>query len=77
MIKHIGLLGAGGCPRDQGDITLVCPIMGTSSPLTGLRHAWTSGLEDSGDTESGMNVGHDVYISTFSICLSLHRPICL
>lgn len=70
----------GGSEHDQGYITLVCPIMGTSSPLTGLRHAWTSGLEDSGDSELGMNVRHDVndvYISTFSLCLSLHSPICL
>ena len=46
-------------------ITLVCPIMGTSSPLTGLRHAWTSGLEDSGDPESelGMNVRHEADVT--------------
>ena len=68
---------AGGREHDQGYITLVCPIMGTSSPLTGLRHAWTSGLEDSIESELGMNVRHDVYISTFSLCLSLHSPICL
>ena len=73
-----------GCEHDQGYITLVCPIMGTSSPLTGLRHAWTSGLEDSGDTELGMNVRHEAdvtythkHISTFSLRLSLHCPICL
>lgn len=45
------------------DITLVCPIMGTSSPLTGLRHAWTSGLEDSGGPELGMNVRHEADVT--------------
>ena len=46
--------------RDQGYYfyyhTLVCPMMGTSSPQTGLRHAWAPGSAESGDRELVINV---------------------